>query len=76
VARRHRFSGFGHRTRCRRGYRKWAGGAVILDTLASLRNEKMHFVDGARCLTPGWSGRVRDKVPSSKAGVRAAQLNR
>jgi hypothetical protein len=27
-------------------------------------------------LTPRWSGRVRDKVPSSYAGVRAAQLNR
>ena len=27
-------------------------------------------------LTSRWSGRVRDKVPSSNAGVRAAQLNR
>ena len=27
-------------------------------------------------LTPRWSGHVRDKVPSSSAGVRAAQLNR
>jgi hypothetical protein len=27
-------------------------------------------------LTPRWSGRVEDKVPSSNAGVRAAQLNR
>jgi hypothetical protein len=27
-------------------------------------------------LTPRWSGRVKDKVPSSNAGVRAAQLNR
>ena len=27
-------------------------------------------------LTNRWSGRVRDKVPSSYAGVRAAQLNR
>ncbi len=27
-------------------------------------------------LTPRWSGRVRDKVPSSFGGVRAAQLNR
>ena len=27
-------------------------------------------------LTPRWSGRVRDKVPSSYDGVRAAQLNR
>jgi hypothetical protein len=30
----------------------------------------------ARRLTTRWSGRVRDKVPSSYAGVRAAQLNR
>jgi len=28
------------------------------------------------CLTTRWSGRVKDKVPSSSAGVRAAQLNR
>ena len=28
------------------------------------------------CLTTRWSGRVRDKVPSSYIGVRAAQLNR
>jgi hypothetical protein len=27
-------------------------------------------------LTPRWSGRVKNKVPSSDAGVRAAQLNR
>jgi hypothetical protein len=27
-------------------------------------------------LTPRWSGRVKDKVPSSNVGVRAAQLNR
>ncbi len=27
-------------------------------------------------LTPRWSGRVQDKVPSSDVGVRAAQLNR
>lgn len=27
-------------------------------------------------LTPRWSGRVRDKVPSPSVGVRAAQLNR
>jgi hypothetical protein len=31
----------------------------------------------AKCnLTPRWSGRVDDKVPSSYFGVRAAQLNR
>jgi len=30
----------------------------------------------SRRLTPRWSGRVEDKVPSSDAGVRAAQLNR
>ena len=29
-----------------------------------------------RRLTNRWSGRVMDKVPSSNAGVRAAQLNR
>jgi len=29
-----------------------------------------------RRLTNRWSGRVKDKVPSSNAGVRAAQLNR
>jgi hypothetical protein len=27
-------------------------------------------------LTPRWSGRVKDKVPSSDRGARAAQLNR
>jgi len=27
-------------------------------------------------LTNRWSGRVKDKVPSSYVGVRAAQLNR
>jgi hypothetical protein len=27
-------------------------------------------------LTPHWSGRVDDKVPSSYGGARAAQLNR
>jgi hypothetical protein len=27
-------------------------------------------------LTPRWSGRVKDKVPSPIVGVRAAQLNR
>jgi len=27
-------------------------------------------------LTHRWSGRVRDKVPSSYTGARAAQLNR
>ena len=32
---------------------------------------------GAECsLTIRWSGRVKDKVPSSDVGVRAAQLNR
>jgi hypothetical protein len=35
----------------------------------------MPFTKGCR-LTIRWSGRVRDKVPSSYAGVRAAQLNR
>jgi hypothetical protein len=29
-----------------------------------------------RGLTNRWSGRVKDKVPSSNRGVRAAQLNR
>jgi hypothetical protein len=29
-----------------------------------------------RRLTRRWSGRVKDKVPSSNVGVRAAQLNR
>jgi hypothetical protein len=27
-------------------------------------------------LTPRWSGRVKDKVPSPKIGARAAQPNR
>jgi len=27
-------------------------------------------------LTSRWSGRVKDKVPSSHIGVRAAQINR
>jgi len=35
--------------------------------------EAILFVRG---LTPRWSGRVRDKVPSSYVGVRADQLNR
>jgi hypothetical protein len=35
------------------------------------------FGNGIVCdLTPRSSGRVRDKVPSSTAGVRAAQLSR
>jgi len=29
-----------------------------------------------RRLTPRWSGRLKDNVPSSNRGVRAAQLNR
>ena len=29
-----------------------------------------------RGLTNRWSGRLKDKVPSSHTGVRAAQLNR
>jgi hypothetical protein len=29
-----------------------------------------------RRLTNRWSGRVKDKIPSSDVGVRAAQLNR
>jgi hypothetical protein len=32
-------------------------------------------IDHDRRLTPRWSGRVEDKVPSSDRGVRAAQLN-
>ncbi len=31
---------------------------------------------GACRLTNRWSGRVKDKVPSSNVGARAAQLNR
>jgi hypothetical protein len=34
------------------------------------------FVDVARGLPPRWSGRLKDKVPSSDIGVRAARLNR
>src|SRR3954463_11733451 len=35
------------------------------------------FASTSDChLTPRWSGRVKDKVPSSNVGVRAAQLNR
>jgi len=43
-----------------------------------LRRIRIHVggVYDMRCLTPRWSGRVRDKVPSSDRGVRAAQLNR
>jgi len=36
----------------------------------------MNSVAGTRALTNRWSGRVKDKVPSSYAGVRAAQLKR
>jgi hypothetical protein len=32
--------------------------------------------DSRAYLTPRWSGRVNDKVPSSNFGARAAQLNR
>jgi len=49
---------------------------VTFIPFASLSNETIHLVEGARCLTPRWSGRVKDKVPSSNVGVRAAQLNR
>jgi hypothetical protein len=37
----------------------------------------MPYEKGAvRGLTNRWSGRVKDKVPSSYIGVRAAQLSR
>ena len=55
-----------------------------------LRAKSRHTIEEARCilgdsvlgevrgcrLTTRWSGRVKDKVPSSNVGVRAAQLNR
>ena len=40
----------------------------------SLRSERQ--VSRSEALTTRWSGRVKDKVPSSYVGVRAAQLNR
>ena len=45
---------------------------------AGLLRLRPHVVPAviAGCLTPRWSGRVRDKVPSSNGGARAAQLNR
>jgi hypothetical protein len=44
-------------------------------TLLKVRMQSQRAATRCR-LTPRWSGRVRDKVPSSYIGVRAAQLNR
>jgi hypothetical protein len=43
--------------------------------MTSVFKEKASDRSGCR-LTLRWSGRVRDKVPSSYVGARAAQLNR
>ena len=52
---------------------------LVVPKLSSASRVLPHDVieKGEEChLTPRWSGRVRDKVPSSYVGVRAAQLNR
>ena len=48
---------------------------VVGDKALRLR-EGIAMVPTKCRLTPRWSGRVRDKVPSSNSGARAAQLNR
>ena len=42
--------------------------------MMSLKN--LRFYKRGCPLTTRWSGRVKDKVPNSYAGARAAQLNR
>ena len=42
----------------------------------SVKLPETEAVGRKRGLTPRWSGRVEDKVPSPEVGVRAAQLNR
>jgi hypothetical protein len=49
--------------------------AFLQSPMALLIKESAQIKMGRR-LTPRWSGRVKDKVPSSNRGVRAAQLNR
>ena len=53
----------------------FARGSVsgtLARTSATIRLES----SARRLLTNRWSGRVKDKVPSSYVGTRAAQLNR
>jgi hypothetical protein len=51
--------------------RRWKGWHMF-----RLRNFVTELNAWWRRLTPRWSGRVVDKVPSSGVGARAAQLNR
>src|SRR5215510_14942155 len=45
--------------------------------LIQSRTSRVEWATPAKCrLTPRWGGLVRDKVPSSGAGARTAQLNR
>ena len=47
------------------------------DVVVGMANGDVSEHGFAQCrLTPRWSGRVDDKVPSSNVGARAAQLNR
>jgi hypothetical protein len=63
------FTGFPMVTRIQ----SWADGACRLKNNCRRRSTRRGQGTG---LTPRWSGRVNDKVPSSHVGARAAQLNR
>ena len=57
----------------------WPGADRLIDVAIWLRILAIAYLDHLELcvrLTPRWSGRVEDKVPSSNVGVRAAQLNR
>jgi hypothetical protein len=48
----------------------------MVEVLVSAARSGRHAVESACRLTLRWSGRVKDKVPSSTGCARAAQLNR
>ena len=48
--------------------------ALVSSKALCLDHERLSVT--LRGLTLSWSGRVKDRVPSSNTGVRAAQLNR
>ena len=54
-----------------------AVGTTLATFWAQLQRSVALAQGPAECgLTNRWSGRVKDKVPSSNVGARAAQLNR
>ena len=46
----------------------------MVETTGTVSSGNGHLSSGG--LTNRWSGRVKDKVPGSNVGVRAAQFNR